>query len=167
MPPAGPVYLSIPLDDWNVPYDMSTLPKPRLVSTRFAPDPEQLAHFVREIRGAKKLGLVLGAEVDRSSSWDSAIALAELLEVPVFQSPLADRAVFPETHRLFKGALPSAIGPMADVFAECELDLVLVVGAEVWRFYPWVPSSIEKGPKILQITTDPHDAAAAIAGMCP
>ena len=144
---------------------MSLLPLPRTVSTRVAPDPEVLARFVDQIKKAKKLGLVLGAEVDKAVAWSSAIALAELLQVPVFQPPLAERAAFPETHRLFRGTLPSAKGPMAELLAQYDFDVVLVVGAEVWRYYPWVPGPVAHSPKILHVTSDPHDAASAIAGM--
>ena len=40
MPPAGPVYLSIPLDDWDV--EALPAPVPRVVSTKIAPDMELL-----------------------------------------------------------------------------------------------------------------------------
>src|ERR1700682_406701 len=47
-PPAGPVYVSIPLDDW----DQSALGDAvvRTVSDRFAPDPARLAQFAERIR---------------------------------------------------------------------------------------------------------------------
>jgi len=42
---------------------------------------------------------------------------------------------------------------------------VLVVGAEVWRYYPYVPGAvIPPGLGLLQITNDPHDAATALVG---
>src|SRR6202161_324838 len=42
-PPAGPVYLSIPLDDWNQPADGPA--RVRTVSARVAPDAERVALF--------------------------------------------------------------------------------------------------------------------------
>lgn len=162
MPPAGPVYLSVPLDDWNAPFTVP-IPAPRTVSTRIAPDMEVLAKFAGRIAKAQNLALVLGPEVDRSLGWEAAIALAELLGQPVFQSPLAERGVFPETHPLFQGMLPIAKGPLS---AKVEgFDLVLVVGAEVWRYYPYIPgSTVPSGTEVLQITNDPHDAATALVG---
>lgn len=129
MPPAGPVYLSIPLDDWDV--EALPPPIPRVVSTRIAPDVEQISSFASRIRKAKKVALVFGAEVDKSLGWKAAVTLAEQLNAPVFQAPLCDRAVFPETHRLYKGPLPPARGPLSAKLKGS--DLVLVVGAEVWR----------------------------------
>jgi len=161
MPPAGPVYLSIPLDDWDA--EITTTPVPRAVSTRVAPDPEQLSSFAARIAKAKNFALVLGQEVDKSLGWEAAVKFAELLQAPVFQAPLAERAVFPGRHVLFKGMLPIARGPLSNKLDG--FDLVLVVGAEVWRYYPYVPGEVvPPGLALLQITNDPHDAATALVG---
>jgi benzoylformate decarboxylase len=161
MPPAGPVYLSIPLDDWDA--EITTTPVPRAVSTRVAPDPKQLSSFAARIAKAKNFALVLGQEVDKSLGWEAAVKFAELLQAPVFQAPLAERAVFPERHVLFKGMLPIARGPLSNKLDG--FDLVLVVGAEVWRYYPYVPGEVvPPGLALLQITNDPHDAATALVG---
>ena len=161
MPPAGPVYLSIPLDDWDA--EFTSTPVPRAVSTRIAPDPEQLSSFADRVAKANKPALVLGQEVDRSLGWEAAVKLAELLDVPVYQAPLAERAVFPEKHALFKGMLPIARGPLSNKLVG--FDLVLVVGAEIWRYYPYVPGAVvPPGVEVLQITNDPHDAATALVG---
>jgi benzoylformate decarboxylase len=161
MPPAGPVYLSIPLDDWDAKVTSTLIP--RSVSTRFAPDPEQLSLFAGRIAKAKNFALVLGQEVDKSLGWDAAVKLAELIRAPVFQAPLAERAVFPEKHPLYKGPLPIARGPLSDKLTG--YDLVLVVGAEVWRYYPYVPGPvIPAGLELLHITNDPHDAGSALVG---
>ena len=89
--------------------------------------------------------------------------LAEMLGSPVFQSPGAERAVFPETHPLFQGQLPAARGPISDIITG--YDIVLVVGAEVWRYYPYIDGPvIPSGTSLLHITNDPHDASTALTG---
>lgn len=161
MPPAGPVYLSVPWDDWNV--ETTAPPLPRTISTRIAPDPKLLQNFANRLGMAKRPVLILGSEVDRSLGWNAAVQLAELLQSPVFQSPMSDRASFPERHRLFRGPLPGARGPLSEFLAP--FDLVLVVGAEIFRYYPWVPGPIvPDGIDVLHITNDPHDAASALVG---
>jgi benzoylformate decarboxylase len=161
MPPAGPVYLSIPLDDWDA--IVLSAPVPRSVSVRVAPDPERLSSFADRISKAKNFALILGAEVDKSLGWGAAVKLAELLRTPVYQAPLAERAVFPEKHELYKGPLPIARGPLSDKLDGH--DLVLVVGAEVWRYYPYVAGPVlPPGLDLLHITNDPHDAASALVG---
>ena len=161
MPPAGPVFLSIPLDDWVA--EIDSAPVVRTVSTTIAPDPIRLSEFAARISKAKNFTLVLGQEVDKSLGWVAAVELAELLNVPVFQAPLAERAVFPEINPLFQGALPIARGPLST--ALMGFDLVLVVGAEVWRYYPYAAGPVSPpGLELLQITNDPHDAASALVG---
>lgn len=161
MPPAGPVFLSIPLDDWVA--EIDSAPVVRTVSTIIAPEPNQLSEFAARISKAKNFTLVLGQEVDKSLGWKAAVELAELLNVPVFQAPLAERAVFPETNPLFQGSLPVARGPLSTALTG--FDLVLVVGAEVWRYYPYAAGPVlPPGLELLQITNDPHDAGSALVG---
>jgi benzoylformate decarboxylase len=161
MPPAGPVFLSIPLDDWVV--EVDGVPALRTVSTRTAPDPDQLSSYAAQVLSARKMALVLGEEVDKSLGWAAAVKLAELLNVPVFIAPLSERAVFPEDHPLFQGSLPIARGALSTALEG--YDLALVVGAEVWRYYPWDEGPVSpQGLKVLQTTNDPHDAGSALVG---
>lgn len=161
--PKGPIYLSIPMDDWDMPIDEPQSILSRILSTRVGPDPEHLAQFAEQIRGAQKPALILGAEVDKTLSWDAAISLAESLRCAVFQAPLSERCTFPATHGLFRGALPAARGPLSDALRG--FDLVLVIGAEVFRYYPWVPGPVlPNSTTLLHITEDPNDAAKALCG---
>ena len=161
MPPAGPVFLSIPLDDWDA--EIDSAPVARTSSTKIAPDPDQLSEFAARISKAKNFALVLGQEVDKSLGWQAAVKLAELLNVPVFQAPIAERAVFPANHPLYQGPLPIARGPLSTALTG--FDTVLVVGAEVWRYYPYAAGPISPpGLELLQITNDPHDAGSALVG---
>jgi benzoylformate decarboxylase len=161
MPPAGPVFLSIPLDDFDKEIDAE--PYIRQVSTITAPDPTMLAQFADRISKSEKLALVYGEEVDQSLGWEAGIALAELLKAPVFQAPLASRAVFPFNNPLYQGSLPLAQGPVGEALAN--FDTVLVVGAEVFRYYPYVNGPVvQNGTQLMQITNSPHDAGAARVG---
>jgi benzoylformate decarboxylase len=56
-----------------------------------------------------------------------------------------------------------AIGPLSRRLAGH--DLLVVIGAPVFRYYPYVAGSyLPEGAALLHITNDPHDAAAAVAG---
>jgi benzoylformate decarboxylase len=160
-PPAGPVYVSIPLDDWDKtalgPADIRT------VSDRIGPDPERLKEFAERINRAKSPVLVYGAEIEKAGAWKVGVAIAEKLRVPVYRAPAAERACFPETHPLFQGELPAAIGPLSSRLSGH--DLIVVVGAPVFRYYPYVPGPIlPDGASLIQITTDPTDAGSALVG---
>ena len=76
-PPAGPVFLSIPLDDWNKPALGPAVV--RTVSQRVQPDAERLREFADRINRAERPLLLLGPEVDRAGAWDAGIAFAEKL----------------------------------------------------------------------------------------
>ena len=160
-PPAGPVFLSLPLDDWDKP-----CPGPavvRTVSQRVAADPARLADFAAALSQASSPVLIYGAAVDRGNGWSEAIALAEALGAPVWAAPASERAPFPEDHRLYSGGLPFAIGPLAQKLEGH--DVALVVGAPVFRYYPYVPGPyLPDGTRLLHISDDPAETARAPVG---
>lgn len=159
-PPAGPVFLSLPLDDWQQPADP---PQLRTVATRFAPDPARLAEFAGVLAASGSPALVVGPAVDRADAWPAAVALAERLCCPVWSAPAPERAGFPEDHPLFQGVLPFAIGPLAERLRG--YDTVLVVGAPVFRYYPHVSGGyLPPGTRLLHVTEDPDEAARAPVG---
>ncbi|MFB8182514.1 benzoylformate decarboxylase [Streptomyces sp. NPDC055966] len=160
-PPTGPVYLSIPMDDWNQPLDGFT--RTRTVSERVAPDTERLRRFADRISASRNPALVFGPEVDRAGGWDAAVALAEKLRAAVYGAPLLDRASFPEDHPLFGGPLGMSVKTISDRLTGH--DLVIVIGAEVFRYYPYVPGPyLPEGTELLHITADPAVASYARMG---
>jgi benzoylformate decarboxylase len=160
-PPAGPVYVSIPLDDWDQPALGEAVV--RSVSSRYSPDPERIALFAERIKKSKNPVLVYGPEIERAGGWEAGIQFAERLKAPVYISPLADRASFPQTQPQFRGMVPIAIGPLSKKLQGH--DLIIVVGAQVFRYYPFVAGDyLPQGAELLQVTNDPWDAAAAVVG---
>ncbi|ULH17254.1 benzoylformate decarboxylase (plasmid) [Deinococcus sp. KNUC1210] len=159
--PAGPVFLSLPLDDWEAEAEgTATL---RTVSKRSAPDPERLEQVAQAIRGSRSPALIMGAGIDRSGGWSAGVALAEQLGCAVYAAPIAERLGFPTSHRQYRGPLPFAIAPLSRALAEH--DLVIVVGAEVFRYYPYVPGDyLSAGTRLWQLTDDPAEAARAPVG---
>ena len=165
-PPQGPVYVSLPVDDW----DQKTIDQPgvdisaaRSFSHRFAPDPERLSLFAQALTQSENPALVFGAGVDRTGGWHEAVRLAELLQAAVYAPPENERVGFPEDHPLYQGELPPAIEPLAAKLKGH--DVVLVVGAPVFRYYPYVAGDfLPKGTRLLHITDDPDEAARAVAG---
>jgi benzoylformate decarboxylase len=160
-PPAGPVYLSIPLDDWDKPALGPAVV--RTVSQRVSPDVERLREFAKRIDAAQSPMVVFGPEVDRAGAWDAGVAFAEKVAAPVYNGPLADRVFFPENHRLYRGPLPMTIAGATEVMRGH--DLVVVIGAQVFRYYPYVAGEyLPAGTDLLQITADPEVAGAAPVG---
>jgi benzoylformate decarboxylase len=160
-PPAGPVFLSIPLDDWDKPALGAAVL--RTVSHRVSPDTNRLHSFADRINRAKRPLLVFGPEVDRGGAWEAGVLFAEKVGAPVYGTPLPDRVSFPEDHRLYQGPLPMTIAGVAETVRGH--DVVVVIGAQVFRYYPYVGGEyLPEGTELLQITADPGLAAAAPVG---
>lgn len=160
-PPQGPVFLSLPMDDWQ--HEADLLPGPRSTSTRTGPDPVRLAELARALRTATSPAFVIGGGVDRAGGWDDAVALAERLSPAVYSAPANERPGFPEDHPLFQGQLPFAIGPLSEQLEGH--DLVVVFGAPVFRYYPYVPGRYQpEGTILWHISDDPSQTARAPVG---
>lgn len=159
-PPRGPVFISIPMDDWNKPCQLVVS---RRVSQTVAPDAAALDEVARAIDGSRKLALIAGSQIEEDGAWNHTIELAERLNADVYAEPIAPRWAFPRNHRLFRGGLLPAQKPLTDQLGE--YDTVVVLGAPVFLYYAYVPGdAIRPGTKLFQITNSPQDASAALAG---
>jgi benzoylformate decarboxylase len=159
-PPRGPVFISIPMDDWN----HSGEPVPtRAVGTSVAPASSSLDEIVRALASAKKIAIVAGAEIEEDHAWHEVVALAEHVNADVYCEPIASRWTFPRTHPLFRGGLLPAQRPLAGQLAN--YDTVLVLGAPIFLYYACVPGQpMNPGISLFQITNSPIDASVALAG---
>jgi benzoylformate decarboxylase len=160
-PPRGPVFLSIPMDDWThqcVPQQV------RKVSERVFADPALLDEVVRVLGASKNPALIAGWQIEEDDGWNAMLGLAEHLDADVYQDAIPSRWTFPRGHPLFRGGLLPAQQPLADQLAK--YDVVVVLGARVFLYYAYVPGNpIKPGTKLFQITSDPEMAAAALAGV--
>jgi len=167
LPPAGPAFVSIPMDDWLAevePLDYASQIA-RTTGGRAQPSPQQIGSLAQRLRGAKKPVLVAGPDIDASGGWDAAIELAESQRLPVWASPPTGggRIGFPEDHPAFQGMLPPAVGPLAQTLEGH--DLVLVVGSSVFPYYPNIPGDfLPDGAELVAITNDPDEASRAPMG---
>ena len=87
-PPAGPVFVSIPLRRLE-PTSALGPALVRSISSRMAPDTAALSQVVdAHCKKASRPALVLGAAVDRSGGWNAAIQLAEKIGISGLSAPL-------------------------------------------------------------------------------
>jgi benzoylformate decarboxylase len=167
LPPRGPAFVSIPMDDWDAEADEDRTRNAlaRAVSGRASPDPTALEDLARRLERARNPVLIAGPDIDASGGWDAAVALAEKQRLPVWASPFtgAGRLGFPENHPHFAGVLPFAIGPVSETLEP--YDLAVVVGSSVFAYYPYVPGPLlPDGLSLVAITNDPSEAARAPMG---
>jgi benzoylformate decarboxylase len=165
LPPAGPVFVSLPLDDWAQPVDDDEVAHlgRRTVRTGGALPPDMVAELVERLASARNPALVVGPEVDDERTFPIVVALAERLRAAVWTAPTPPRCPFPTRHPLWQGALPPSIAGVSEHFAGH--DLVLVLGAPVFRYHayrpgPWLPA----GTELISIGSDPGTAARAAFG---
>lgn len=158
--PRGPVFVSIPMDGFEDPCPPVT---PREVSSRTAPDPCALSRAASVLERGARIAIVVGSQADAASATADLVALAERLTAAVFLAPEAYRIGFPTDHPLYQGALPPAEKPLADRLRP--YDTVLVVGAPVFLYYPYVPGPpVHPGTQLVQLTNDPSMASRALVG---
>ena len=167
LPPKGPVFVSLPMDDWNVEIEYADVRHAleRSVTGRAAGDPEAVRALAARLEAARNPVMVAGPDVDASGAWDTAVALAERCRLPVWASPApgGGRLGFPEGHPNFRGVLPPAIGPVGQTLEEH--DFVLVAGSSVFPYYPYIPGPpLPEGAELVMITSDPDEAARAPVG---
>ena len=154
-PPCGPVFLSIPADDWDRSSDWVPV---RQVSHATAPAPQAIARVAEALAESRRPVIVVGAGVDRDDAVDRVVQLAERHEAAVVVAPMSARCGFPERHRLFQGFLPAMREAIVDKLAPH--DLILVLGAPAFSYHvegsgPHIPVHA----RLFQVVDDPQVAA--------
>jgi benzoylformate decarboxylase len=167
LPPAGPAFVSVPMDDWLQPVDGETVGRliARRVTGRAAPDPAAIGELARRLAAAERPMLVAGPGIDAANAWQDAVTLAEEQGMAVWATPApgGGRLGFPESHPQFRGVLPPAIGPAGQVLGQ--YDFVLVLGSSVFPYYPYIPGpALPAGTELVAVTDDPDEAARAPFG---
>ncbi|MEO6040917.1 MAG: benzoylformate decarboxylase [Croceibacterium sp.] len=159
-PPMGPVFVSIPVDDWERECAWPPLPD---LSLRTLPDPAGIERIARMLDGAGHPALVIGTGCANSGGWQAAIALAEKAGLAVWAAPYAARETFPEDHPQFAGFLPAWRDKIRDLLAPH--DAILVAGAPVFTYHvegegPHWP----EGARLMALSEDPQHLAALPGG---
>ena len=153
----GPALVIVPSDDWAVPAAGSELVAPAALQPASAADPAAVEALVTMVAEASSPAVVVGADADDAETWAALVRLAERLKCPVWQESFAARAGFPQDHPLFAGHLPAGRARLRQTLRPH--DLVLVVGAPVFRQYPYEPGPlVEPGTTVVLVTDDVEDA---------
>jgi benzoylformate decarboxylase len=159
-PPRGPVFLSVPEDDWDRPAE----PVPaRDLRGGYRADPADLREVADALNAARRPALIIGAGVDEDDAQELAVELAERASAAVWLTPLSARSGFPETHRLFSGRLP----PVRDqiVRALDGHDVVVAFGGSFFKYHVHTPGPfLPAGTRLFHLDCDPLQAAWAPVG---
>ncbi|WP_321885782.1 benzoylformate decarboxylase [Burkholderia cenocepacia] len=158
--PRGPVFVSIPVDDWDRPAEYVAATH---VSTIVRPDPVALSRIGEALDACDQPAFVVGAGVDRNDAWEEIVQLAERHHARVYVAPMSARCSFPEDHRLFAGFLPAMREKIVQHLDGH--DLIFAVGAPAFTYHvegsgPHIP----EGSSLYQLVDDISVAAWIPAG---
>lgn len=154
VPPAGPVFTSLPMDLLDEPVDQPAPAPSQRREAALAEGLEELAELLCS-PAIGRVALVLGDAVAAGGAVPAAVALAEALGAPVHGAPLHGRGVFPPAHPLFRGMLNPAAAAIRSTLEA--YDRVLLVGEQAFMVYPYTPGpAVPPGVELLHLSPDPR-----------
>ncbi|WP_320776420.1 thiamine pyrophosphate-binding protein [Streptomyces sp. CRN 30] len=152
-PPAGPVFLSLPMDLFDD--DTGTEVPARTPAPPLGPA-AGLERAAALLGAAARPAIVAGDGVGREGAVAALVRTAEACGAPVHHQPMADCLDFPTTHPLHAGPLP----PRHDAVraALTPYDTVLIAGAHAFTPHHYSPGpALPPGLTVLQIDSDPDE----------
>jgi thiamine pyrophosphate-dependent acetolactate synthase large subunit-like protein len=159
----GPAIVTVPMDDWAA--DAAGEPAaPRSVLRADGVNGSAVDALMAMLESADAPVLVVGAGADDPAAWAGLVRLAERLGCPVWQEAFGARAGFPQDHPRFAGHLPAGRGALRTALAGH--DLVLAIGAPVFRQYEYEPGRlVDGGTRVAVVTDDPDEAHRSAADL--
>ncbi|CAN5562278.1 benzoylformate decarboxylase [soil metagenome] len=156
-PPAGPVFVSLPMDVLDEEGDAPAPPRSPVERRAVAVGLDALAGRLTDVP-PERVAIVAGDEVAASGAVPLLAELAATLGCRVHGSPLHASLVFPTTSEHWAGPLP----PLADGI-KAALDgyeVVFLVGGQAFMVYGWSPgSALPEGTALLHLSPDPAEVA--------
>jgi len=163
--PSGPVFVSIPLDDWRAEAkdDQTTSLIGRQVAAQPIPQQDQLRALADRLNAAKNPLFVMGPDVDTEAGWNAGVRLAEICGARVFLVSEPARISFPTNHPNFLGTLSTTISKVCEQLTD--YDLVVVFGGPAFRYHAWTSGPyLPAGTELVMVTADADQAARAPMG---
>ncbi|MEO6082231.1 MAG: thiamine pyrophosphate-binding protein [Umezawaea sp.] len=149
-PPAGPVFLSIPMD---------LLQEDGLVDvpgkSAIAPlgVPGDLSRAVSLLAGARHPVVVAGDGVGRDDAVAELVALAESIGASVYHQPMNDGVNFPGSHPLHAGGLTPTNQAIRERLARH--DVVFIVGCHAFMAHHYTPGpAVPETADVVQLDSD-------------
>jgi benzoylformate decarboxylase len=152
-PPAGPVFVAIPMDLLREETEVEVPPRSPVAPAGPATGLDEAA---RLFAAARRPAIVAGDGVGRDDAVAELVALAERLDATVFHHPMHDRLNFPFTHPLHAGMIPPRNASVREALDGH--DVVFVVGAHAFSPHHFTPGSpIPPGTRVVQLDDDPAE----------
>jgi benzoylformate decarboxylase len=151
-PPAGPVFLSLPMSTLDEDGAPDAPPASTIVRAATAGGLDDLATLLTSVPMGS-LAIVVGDEVPQSGGVGALAAIAEVLGAPVYGSPLHSTGVFPPAHPLWAGMLPLSASAVRAALAR--YSLVFLVGGRAFMAYPYTDGpALPDGTALVHLSPD-------------
>ncbi|EST32916.1 thiamine pyrophosphate-binding protein [Streptomyces roseochromogenus] len=152
-PPAGPVFLSIPMDLLEEETSIDPPPKSRLGGLGPAPGWPEAAE---RLAAAERPAIVAGDGVGRNGAVADLVAVAEAIGATVYHQPMHDGVDFPTVHPLYAGMLDARYSAIRTALAGH--DVVFIAGTRAFMAHHYEPGSpIPDGTAVIQLDDDPGE----------
>jgi benzoylformate decarboxylase len=149
-PPAGPVFLSVPMDVLTEEVDV-VVPGRSALAPRAPATGVELAADV--LADAASPAIVAGDGVGREGGVAALVDVAERLGADVYHQPMNDGLDYPTDHPLYQGMLPPR--NLAIRTALARHDVVLIVGCHAFMPHHYTPGpAIPDGVRVVQLDSD-------------
>lgn len=134
MPPAGPVFVSLPLDVQSAMADLD-IPPAALPDPRVRPPLDALRRAAEVLRAAQRPAILAGSRICEANAVTELVAVAERLGAPVIQEATTThgRCSFPSDHPLAADPLPFWSPEVRDRLAQ--FDVLFVAGMKLLQQY--------------------------------
>lgn len=152
--PAGPVFLSLPIDTMERCTSVGAGEASRIERASVANMLHALATALAKVT-AGHIALVAGEEVFTANAGVEAVALAEALGAPVFGASWPGHIPFPTAHPQWRGTLPPKASDIRETLGS--FDAVLLLGGHSLISYPYSEGpTIPPHCRLFQLTGDGH-----------
>ena len=150
--PAGPVFVSLPMDLMEDTEDLAVPPPSTIHRGAIAGALDELATLLTD-PAVGKVALVVGDEVAAGDAVPEVVELAEALGAPVHGTALHSQGVFPPLHPLWAGMLAPAAAAMRATLSSYER--VLLIGGRGFMAYPYTPGpAVPEATELLHLSPD-------------
>lgn len=160
-PPAGPVFVALPIDVMEQETDIAAI-TPASLRRAPLPTPDAIGQAVELLLGATRPVIVTGDDVARCSATDPLVAFAESIGASVWCEGLKLHNAFPTSHPSARLGLPLDAAGIAKALGDS--DLVVLVGGSFFEDVWYAPNSpFPDGAKVIHVETSPERLAHAVA----
>ncbi|MFE5857209.1 thiamine pyrophosphate-binding protein [Streptomyces sp. NPDC056500] len=152
-PPAGPVFLSLPMDLLAEDTDVDLPARVILPEAGAATGIDAAAEL---LANASRPAIVAGDGVGRDGAVGSLVAVAEALGATTYHQPMSDGLDFPTAHSLHVGVLPPVNAEIRSLLAPH--DVVFIAGCHAFMPHHYSPGpAVPRGSRIVQLDDDPAE----------